>query len=162
MFQISGTATVKCFSITLLLPSIEDMTSVKLHRGFESLILGFKFISILALILIFLYWSIIAIIHYESGPISSSVSYRFGDDGHGNYEFPAITICLDSFKWIGMSPNGMLNNCSSRSALADALGMRNDFMAYYLMHCTYDMHNDEGEFYIKICFMKDFTPSKSV
>ena len=61
-----------------------------------------------------------------------------------------------------MSPNGMLNNCSSRSAAADAIGMTKDTMIYYLMHCTYDMHNGEGEFYIKICFMKDFTPSMKV
>ena len=118
------------------------MSSVKLNRGFDSLLLGFKFISILAFILIFLYWSIIAIIHYNSGPISSSVSYRFGDDGHGNYEFPAITICLDSFKWIGMSPNGMKNNCYS--AIKDTAFV-DDSLLYHLMYCTYDKHKADKQ-----------------
>jgi hypothetical protein len=36
-----------------------------------------------------------------SSPISSSVSYRFGDDGQGNIAFPAITICLDNFQILG-------------------------------------------------------------
>ena len=110
------------------------MSSVKLHRGFDSLILVFKFFSIFAFILIFLYWSITAVIRFESGLISSSVSYTYGDDGHGNYEFPAITICLDSFKWIGMSPNGMKNNC----LIFENANSIEDYLIYHLMYCTYD------------------------
>ena len=48
---------------------------------------------------------------YISGPVTSTVSYKFGDDGYGNITFPAVTICLD-FGWILFSPNGMFNNCS--------------------------------------------------
>ena len=113
--------------------------SVKLHRCFESLIHGIKFLSVFAFITIFLCWSIIALIEYNSGPISSSVSYRFGDDGHGNYEFPAITICLNSFKWIGMSPNGMMNNCLSTK---DEHFEDGTFL-YHLMYCTYDKNQSQ-------------------
>ena len=132
------------------------MLPVKLHRGFESLLLGLKFLSILAFIIIFLYWSMTAIIHFESGPISSSVSYRFGDDGHGNYEFPAITICLDSFKRIGMSPNGMRGNCSR---INDGLFSDDGYFLYHLMHCTYDKNQSpiiggELKFWIHISNLK--------
>ena len=119
---------------------LADMLSVKLLRGFERLILGLKFLCILAFIIIFLYWSITAVILFKSGPISSSVSYRFGDDGHGNYEFPAITICLDSFKWIGMSPNGMMNKCLYYN---DRL-LSDDYFLYHLMHCTYDKNQSSN------------------
>ena len=56
--------------------------------------LVFRFLSLLSFTSIFIYWSITAIIKYKSGEKVSSVSYRFGDDGHGNINFPAITICL--------------------------------------------------------------------
>ena len=56
--------------------------------------LVFKALSLLTFISIFLYWSITAILKYKSGETLSSVAYRFGDDGHGNIKFPAITICL--------------------------------------------------------------------
>ena len=118
------------------------MSPVKLHSGFDSLIIGFKFLSVLAFVIIFLHWSITSILFFESGPISSSVTYRFGDDGHGNYEFPAITICLDSFKWIGMSPNGMKNNCYS--AIKDTAFV-DDSLLYHLMYCTYDKHKADKQ-----------------
>ena len=54
----------------------------------------FKVLSLLSFTSIFIYWSIAAIIKYKSGKTVSSVAYRFGDDGHGNIKFPAITICL--------------------------------------------------------------------
>ena len=39
---------------------------------------------------------------FSSMPITSTVSYRFGDDGKGNIRFPTISICLESFeKFIG-------------------------------------------------------------
>ena len=132
------------------------------QKVLDVFIFGLKSFCFLAFFVLFLYLSLDALIRYQSWPTTSSVSYRFGDDGRGNYEFPAITICLDSFKWIGMSPNGMLNKCSSRSALTEKLGLSNDGFMYYLMLCTYDMHNHDGEFYIKICFMKDFTPTISL
>ena len=35
---------------------------------------------------------------FSSMPITSTVSYRFGDDGKGNIRFPTISICLESFE----------------------------------------------------------------
>ena len=120
------------------------MPSIRFNRGFDRFILGFKFLSVLAFIIIFLYWSITALVFFESGPIASSVSYRFGDDGLGYYEFPAVSICLDSFKWIRMSPNGMKNNCSRTEDTS---------FAESLLYCTYDnkrssTNRTEGELII--------------
>ena len=70
-----------------------------------------KILSILGFCALFLYWSIAAISKYISGPIISTVAYKFGDDGYGNIDFPTITICMDSFKWIVLA--GMKNNCFS-------------------------------------------------
>ena len=78
---------------------------------FHISILVFKFLCLFAFTNIFLFWSITAIFKYKSGKTVSSVAYRYGDDGHGSINFPAITICLDSFKWISISPNGMKKNC---------------------------------------------------
>ena len=85
---------------------------MKLHNVFDSFILAFKVFSLLTFTTIFLYWSITAIKKFKSWPTSSTVAYRFGDDGHGNIDFPAITICLDSFKWIARSKNGMKYKCN--------------------------------------------------
>ena len=56
--------------------------------------IGFlKIAAIIVLLAIFGYWSLKAIQKYFSGPISSSVSYTFGDDGQGNIgkHFKVIT-----------------------------------------------------------------------
>ena len=84
---------------------------MKIYKAIDGFILTLKVISVLTFSLIFLYWSINAIIKFNSSPTTSTVSYKFGDDGHGNFDFPAITICLGSFNWITMSPK-MINNCS--------------------------------------------------
>ena len=88
--------------------------SMKFHNFFESLILALKVFSLLTFTTIFLYWSTTAIIKFKSWPTSSSVAYRFGDDGKGNIDFPAITICFDSFNWMASksSATGMKYKCS--------------------------------------------------
>ena len=43
-----------------------------------------KFVSILSFLAIFGFWSFKALSKYISKPVSSSVTYTFGDDGHGN------------------------------------------------------------------------------
>ena len=85
---------------------------MKLQKVFDILIFIFKILSLLTFTIIFLYWSITAMLKFLSKPTTSSISYTFGDDGQGYYEFPAITICLNSFRWITQSPNGMEKNCS--------------------------------------------------
>ena len=84
---------------------------MELHKIFDSFIMAFKVFSLLTLTIIFLYWSATAIIKFKSLPTTSTVAYRFGDDGHGNIDFPAITICLDSFQYIARSLNGMKYKC---------------------------------------------------
>ena len=90
---------------------------------FDGFIRILRLLGTLCFCAVFLYWSINAINKYIDGPISSTVSYQFGDDGNGNIEFPAISICLDSFKWVVLS--GISKNCSTSAAniprLTDAL-----------------------------------------
>ena len=83
-----------------------------MNKLIDILLLSFKTLGLICCTLIFGYWSILAIEKFKSGPVTSTVSYTFGDDGHGNYAFPAVTICLDSFERIVNSPNGMKNKCS--------------------------------------------------
>ena len=108
-------------------PKLEIQT--RSFRMNWDLISAFKLISLLGCIIVFLYWSITATTKYISGPITSTVTYKFGDDGQGNIKFPAITICLDSFKWIAASPNGMYNNCLNGQ-------VKNFYNA--LISCTHD------------------------
>ena len=63
-----------------------------------------------------------AISKYIDGPISSTVSYQFGDDGQGNIDFPAITICFDSFKWVMWA--GMSQKCSTNYLLTFSEALR--------------------------------------
>ena len=84
---------------------------MKVYKAIDGFILTLKVISVVTFSLIFLYWSTNAIIKFKSKPTLSTVAYKFGDDGHGNFEFPAITICLDTFNWITLSLR-MKNNCS--------------------------------------------------
>ena len=106
--------------------------NMKIYKAIDGFILTLKVISVLTFSLIFLYWSINAIIKFKSKPTLSTVAYKFGDDGHGNFEFPAITICLDTFNWITLSP-GMKNNCS-RNILLFNWGIDNFYDA--LKSCT--------------------------
>ena len=71
-----------------------------------------KSLSVVGLYTVFMYWSINAISKYIDRPISSKVTYMYGDDGQGNIDFPAITICLDKFDWVALS-NRMNKNCSA-------------------------------------------------
>ena len=86
------------------------------HESFDKLILVLKSFSTLGFCAIFMYWSTTAILKYLGKPISSTVSYKFGDDGHGNIDFPTITICLNSFNWVALS--GIYYNCSASARLS--------------------------------------------
>ena len=68
---------------------------MKLLPNFVSIIKG---TGLVAFATIFIYWSVAAILKFASVPITSTVSYRFGDDGNGNIQFPTISICLESFE----------------------------------------------------------------
>ena len=85
-----------------------------IHNVLNSLMLAFKVFSLLTLTTIFLYWSATAIVKFKSLPTSSTVAYRFGDDGHGNIDFPAISICLNAFYFffaLTSLLNGMKYKC---------------------------------------------------
>ena len=43
-----------------------------------------RYLSIIAFLAIFGYWSLMAIEKYLARPISSSISYTYGDDGFGH------------------------------------------------------------------------------
>ena len=53
----------------------------------------FKGISAVALLCLFMYWGYVAICKYIEQPISTQISYRFGDEDDGLIEFPAVTFC---------------------------------------------------------------------
>ena len=80
---------------------------MEIHNVFNHIL---KSLSVLGLYTVFMYWSINAISKYIDRPISSKVTYMYGDDGKGNIDFPAITICLDKFQWVALSR--MTKNCS--------------------------------------------------
>ena len=114
---------------------------MKIYKTIESFIISLKILSLLVFTSIFLYWSINAIIKFKSSPTTSTVSYKFGDDGHGNFDFPAITICLGTFNWITLSP-GMINNCSRNSIYLLGTGKKiyASIASFYkaLIQCTAD------------------------
>ena len=90
------------------------MKHKRAHNVLDSLILAFKVFSLLTLTTVFLYWSTTAIVKFKSLPTSSTVAYRFGDDGHGNIDFPAISVCLDTsffFSKIYKLVNGIKYKC---------------------------------------------------
>ena len=84
---------------------------MKVYKAIDGFILTLKILSVVIFTIIFLYWSINATIKLKSKPTVSTVAYKFGDDGQGNFQFPAITICQDTFDWMTLSP-GMKGKCS--------------------------------------------------
>ena len=46
-----------------------------------------------------------ALAKFNSQPISSSVNFWIGDDNLGNFELPAVTICLGRFSYITQQPS---------------------------------------------------------
>ena len=97
-----------------------------MRDGFDTFMRILRLLGTLGFCSVFMYWSFTAISKYIEGPISSAVSYQYGDDGHGYIDFPAMTICLNSFKWIRKT--AMSNNCSYYGAgtFADALSYCTD------------------------------------
>ncbi len=54
-----------------------------------------------------------ALAKFSSNPISSSVNFWNGDDNKGNFEFPAITICLSRFSYLTRGDDIWDNKCRS-------------------------------------------------
>ncbi len=49
--------------------------------------------SVAVLAYTFAFWSWVAIKKYRSKPVSTAVSFRYGDDFQGNIEFPVVSFC---------------------------------------------------------------------
>ena len=57
----------------------------------------FKVLKIICCIIcwfVFFYWGLQAFQKFFSHPISTSITFKNGDDGLGNLNFPAITVCV--------------------------------------------------------------------
>ena len=52
-----------------------------------------KYVIILCLILLFLWWGSNAVLRYWSQPLSTDISYRFGETEQG-VQFPLMTLCI--------------------------------------------------------------------
>ena len=107
-------------------------------------------LSTLGFFIIFAYWSMLAIHKYKSKPITSSVSYTYGDDGNGLIEFPTVTICLDSFHRLGLSQKGFFYNCDPSpprfiDVLAYCIDSRMESTTEY--SSIYEGLFDEGDYY---------------
>ena len=93
-----------------------SLVEFAIHLNFKLTNLVFdQLISLLGLVTVSSYWAEAAICKYLSKPVSSTVSVKYGDDGKGNIRFPTITICLDSFRRITQSKNGMYSKCSNEA-----------------------------------------------
>ena len=68
-----------------------------------------KYVIIFCLILLFLWWGINAVLRYWSQPMSTDISYKYGETKQG-IQFPLITLCnLDRFD------NKVLKECNDGS-----------------------------------------------
>ncbi len=56
----------------------------------------------LILLVIFVYWSVNAIMKYISQPVATEIKFKFGDNDTGYIGLPAFTVCLanDSGQYI--------------------------------------------------------------
>ena len=122
---------------------------MKLFNIFDSLISALKVFSLLTLTIIFLYWSATAIVKFKSFPTSSTVAYRFGDDGHGNIDFPAISICMDSYYWIAESLNGMKYKCRRSSSMQEKFVKK---FVESLENCTATTTEGESKIYRSVTY----------
>ena len=111
---------------------------MKVFDGYDVFMKSLKILSLCTFTTIFLYWSIKAIIKFNWGPTTSSVSVKFGDDGQGNYDFPATTICLDTNTF---NQYAMKKNCSSSKSFFGKV--ISDFYEA-LKYCTYKDGNKES------------------
>ena len=115
---------------------MSDSNKMKTNQVGNGFFLLLKVLSMLTFTTICLYWSITAIIKFRSKPTTSNVLYKFGDDGQGNFDFPAVTICLESFNKITLSQNGMKYKC-----FGSDFSIANYNFLSALKYCTF-IYND--------------------
>ena len=122
---------------------------MKTHKVLDNFIMAFKILSLMTLTSIFLYWSATAIFKFKSSPTSSTVAYRFGDDGQGNIDFPAISICMDSYYWIAESLNGMKYKCRRSSSMQEKFVKK---FVESLENCTATTTEGESKIYRSVTY----------
>ena len=87
-----------------------------------------RYIIVVCFLLFFAWWAHKAFIRYWSQPLTTDISYRFGDNENG-IEFPFITFC----PYLIVSENSVLDQCYNGSswsfitALYDCLKKDSDF-----------------------------------
>ena len=70
-----------------------------------------KYIIIICLFLIFSYWGIKAFERYWSQPLTTDISYKFGDGNGNGIQFPIVTFCQLKFE----VTNPLLKACNNGS-----------------------------------------------
>ena len=94
-FQLTKTP-IEGFLKTNSSSQLLETVIMMMRDGFDTFMRILRLLGTLGFCSVFMYWSFTAISKYTEGPISSTVSYQYGDDRHGYIDFPAITICLNS------------------------------------------------------------------
>ena len=74
------------------------------------MVLRVKFVILLFLISILLWWVGKAVLRYWNEPLSTEISYSFGDNDNG-IQFPLITLCQHHF----YLHNSILRNCKNQT-----------------------------------------------
>lgn len=73
------------------------MQSKAFHGCIKSVSRVARLLGTVALALTFTFWGHQAIVKFISKPISTKVYFRNGDDGLGNIQFPAVSVCLSDY-----------------------------------------------------------------
>ena len=54
----------------------------------------FHLFAVIALVVVFSYWSVNAYLKYQSEPISTTTELRYGEDNKGKISMPVLTFCV--------------------------------------------------------------------
>ena len=74
-------------------------------------VLWVKILVRLPLLLVFIFWGSKAVIRYFDQPLSTDITYNFGDNREGGIQFPLISFCQPDFA----TQNKIMKDCSSES-----------------------------------------------
>ena len=114
----------------------------------------FRFLLAFSLLILFLYWSHKAIRKYMDEPISTQISYRFGDEDDGLIEFPAVSICPLRHKSLAEKFNcSMINEDDFSELWFYCFASKNDFQLEDLWN---HLDNIKREDYVEMYPMEKF------
>ena len=72
---------------------MEKLTCKDLFMGFIKISIGLGLFGISS------YWGYQACLKIIDPPVGTRLQYRYGDDGKGNFETMALTLCPDDISW---------------------------------------------------------------